>query len=475
MIRSELHWASIGQLRGWLDAGELSSVELTGHLLDRIAAHDSRIQSFIHLAADALAQARASDHRRRRGRAAPVRPLEGIPVALKDNYLSEAMPTTAGTSAPGIRFSLEDSACAQRLREAGCILIGKTRTHEFAWGTITPPVANPWNLDRIPGGSSGGSGAAVAAGFVPMGMGSDTGGSIRIPASFCGVVGLKPTFGRISRHGIVPHSWSLDHPGPLTRTVEDAALVLNVLAGYDSRDPACQDQPVPDHTRALGHGVRGLRVGVIDNHFMDHNEPQVQACIEARIADLAQEGAVISHFRMPVLAYGLAAIYAIELASSGAFHDRWIAEGRSASYQSDVRALVEMGRLVSGVDYLKAEQVRTVMAEEFKRLFEQVDVIVTPTEPITAWKRGRETLSVEGHEESVLAASWRLTYPFNLTGLPAISVPCGFDSEGMPIGMQIAGRPFDEPTVLRCAAAVERICGLTRRPCLTQAGLAQAA
>jgi aspartyl-tRNA(Asn)/glutamyl-tRNA(Gln) amidotransferase subunit A len=308
-----------------------------------------------------------------------------------------------------------------------------------------------------------------------MGMGSDTGGSIRIPASFCGVVGLKPTFGRISRHGIVPHSWSLDHPGPLTRTVEDAALVLNVLAGYDSRDPACQDQPVPDHTRALGNGVRGLRVGVIDNHFMDRNAPQVQACIEARIADLAQEGAVISHFRMPVLAYGLAAIYAIELASSGAFHDRWIAEGRSASYQSDVRALVEMGRLVSGVDYLKAEQVRTVMAEEFKRLFEQVDVIVTPTEPLTAWKRGRETLSVEGHEESVLAASWRLTYPFNLTGLPAISVPCGFDSEGMPIGMQVAGRPFDEPTVLRCAAAVERMCGLTRRPGLARAGLSQAA
>ena len=463
MSRAELQWATIAQLRHWLAAGDLSSVELTGHLLSRIAEHDGRLNTFIDVADDALDQARASD--RRRSRNTPrIRPLEGIPVALKDNYLTRGMPTTAGTTAPGIEFPQEDSACAERLRAAGCILLGKTRTHEFAWGTVTPPVANPWDTERIPGGSSGGSGAAVAAGLVPMGMGSDTGGSIRIPASFCGVVGIKPTFGRVSRHGIVPHSWSLDHPGPLTRTVEDAALVLNVLAGYDARDPACQDQPVPDFTHGLGRGARGLRIGVIDNHFMDRNAPEVQACIEARLADLQREGAVITHYRMPILEYGLAAIYAIELASSGAYHDRWIEQGRSNHFRPDVQALVEMGRLVSAVDYLKAEQVRMVMAEEFKRLFNQVDVIVTPTEPLTAWKHGHESLAVLGNEESVLAASWRLTYPFNLTGLPAISVPCGFDSAGMPIGLQVAGRPFDETTVLRCAGAVEKLVGITRRP-----------
>ena len=463
MSRAELQWATIAQLRHWLAAGDLSSVELTGHLLSRIAEHDGRLNTFIHVADDALDQARASDRRRSRN-TARIRPLEGIPVALKDNYLTRGMPTTAGTTAPGIEFPQEDSACAERLRAAGCILLGKTRTHEFAWGTVTPPVANPWDTERIPGGSSGGSGAAVAAGLVPMGMGSDTGGSIRIPASFCGVVGIKPTFGRVSRHGIVPHSWSLDHPGPLTRTVEDAALVLNVLAGYDARDPACQDQPVPDFTHGLGRGARGLRIGVIDNHFMDRNAPEVQACIEARLADLQREGAVITHYRMPILEYGLAAIYAIELASSGAYHDRWIEQGRSNHFRPDVQALVEMGRLVSAVDYLKAEQVRMVMAEEFKRLFNQVDVIVTPTEPLTAWKHGHESLAVLGNEESVLAASWRLTYPFNLTGLPAISVPCGFDSAGMPIGLQVAGRPFDETTVLRCAGAVEKLVGITRRP-----------
>ena len=463
MSRAELQWATIAQLRHWLAAGDLSSVELTGHLLSRIAEHDGRLNTFIHVADDALDQARASDRRRSRN-TARIRPLEGIPVALKDNYLTRGMPTTAGTTAPGIEFPQEDSACAERLRAAGSILLGKTRTHEFAWGTVTPPVANPWDTERIPGGSSGGSGAAVAAGLVPMGMGSDTGGSIRIPASFCGVVGIKPTFGRVSRHGIVPHSWSLDHPGPLTRTVEDAALVLNVLAGYDARDPACQDQPVPDFTHGLGRGARGLRIGVIDNHFMDRNAPEVQACIEARLADLQREGAVITHYRMPILEYGLAAIYAIELASSGAYHDRWIEQGRSNHFRPDVQALVEMGRLVSAVDYLKAEQVRMVMAEEFKRLFNQVDVIVTPTEPLTAWKHGHESLAVLGNEESVLAASWRLTYPFNLTGLPAISVPCGFDSAGMPIGLQVAGRPFDETTVLRCAGAVEKLVGITRRP-----------
>ena len=432
-------------------------------VLNRVARYDQAIKSFIHVSKHALTQARASDTRRSR-RSATLGPLDGIPVALKDNYLTADMPTTAGTSAPGLTFAAEDSACAQRLRAAGCVLIGKTRTHEFAWGTISPPVSNPWDIERIPGGSSGGSAASVAAGFVPLALGSDTGGSVRIPASFCGTVGFKPTFGRISRVGIVPHSWSLDHPGPLTRTVEDAAIAMNILAGYDPRDPACQNQPVPDYTADIGRSVRGLRIGIIENHFMDRNTPDVQKAVNASIDALQSSGARTVHFRLPLLAYGLGAIYAIELASSGAYHDRAVSAGLTRGYQNDVRALVEMGRLVSAVDYLKAEQVRTLLCEEFKRIFDQVDVVVTPTEPITAWKKGRDTIGIDGEEESVLAASWRLTYPFNLTGLPAISVPCGFDKDGLPIGLQIAGRPFDESTVLRCATAVERLLDLKQRP-----------
>lgn len=460
-----IEWTSLKGLGEGLAKGRFSSVELTQHLLARIEKHDGAIQSFIHISEHAMEQAHASDRRRRR-RGAILGPLDGIPVALKDNYLTADMPTTAGSIAAGIAFGAEDSACTQRLRAAGCVLLGKTRTHEFAWGTISPPVSNPWDIERIPGGSSGGSAASVAAGFVPMAMGSDTGGSVRIPASFCGTVGIKPTFGRISRVGIVPHSWSLDHPGPLTRTVEDAAIAMNVLAGYDPRDPACQDQPVPDYAAGIRASLKGLRVGVIDNHFMDRNTPDVHAAVTESIAAMQSSGARIVHFRIPLLAYGLAAIYAIELASSGAYHDRHIASGVSSGYQKDVRDLVEMGRLVSAVDYLKAEQVRTLLCEEFKRIFEQVDVVVTPTEPITAWKKGRQTLSVAGVDESVLAASWRLTYPFNLTGLPAISVPCGFDKEGMPIGLQIAGRPFDEGTVFKCAFAVENLLNLKKKPVL---------
>jgi aspartyl-tRNA(Asn)/glutamyl-tRNA(Gln) amidotransferase subunit A len=463
-MSDDLHWYSMAQLARALRDGKTSSAEVTKQLLARIEALDGKVQSFVHVAKDALDQARASDKRRRGGR---VRPLEGIPVAIKDNYFTTGMPTTAGTAAPGISFPQDsDSACVERLRAAGCVLVGKTRTHEFAWGTVSPPTVNPWNLECIPGGSSGGSGAAVAAGFVPMGMGSDTGGSIRIPASFCGTVGLKPTFGRVSRHGIVPHTWSLDHPGPLTRTVEDAALTLNVLAGYDARDPACQDRPVPDYTTGIERGLKGLRVAVIDNHFMDRNTAAVQTCIEARLEDLKKEGATIQHVTMPILDYGLAAIFAVELASSSAYHDRSVAAGHTAHFQPDVRALVEMGRLVSAVDYLKAEQVRARMADEFRQLFEKVDVVVTPTEPLTAWKKGATMVRAAGKEESVLAASWRLTYPFNLTGLPAISVPCGFDEDGMPIGMQVAAMPFAEGMVLRCGRGIERIVGTPRRPAL---------
>jgi len=375
---------------------------------------------------------------------------------VKDNYLTRDMPTTVGSTAPGLAFPMRDSAAVARLRAAGAVLIGKTRTHEFAWGNVTPPVRNPWNLDRVPSGSSGGSGAAVAAGLCLGALGSDTGGSIRMPAAVCNLVGLKPTFGRVSRDGVVPHSWSLDHAGPLTRTVADAASMLQVLAGYDPADPACANRPVPDYAQALGQPVSGLTIGVCRNHFFERNQADVERAVEQAIADLAAGGARVVDLTIPLLEYGLGAIFAIELASSTAYHDVSLRAGRTPHYQPDVRTLVEMGRLVTAPDYLKAEQYRTRLMEEFRRVLERVDVIVGPTTPITAWKIGEWTVEVGGQPESVLAASWRFTYPYNLTGLPAISVPCGFDREGLPIGLQIAGRPFDEMTVLRVAHAYER-------------------
>jgi aspartyl-tRNA(Asn)/glutamyl-tRNA(Gln) amidotransferase subunit A len=448
-------WArSIDALAPDIRDGKVSVIRVVETALERIDALDDRINAFICHAPDALGAARAADREIRAGKWRG--PLHGLPVGIKDNYFTADMPTTAGTSAAGIAFPKRDSACVARLRAAGAIPIGKTRTHEFAWGNVTPPTRNPWDLDRVPSGSSGGSGAAVAAGLCVAGTGSDTGGSIRMPAAACGTVGFKPTFGRVSREGIVPHTWSLDHAGPLTRCVADAAHMLNVLAGYDAADPASRDEPVPDYTQALDQPVKDIRIGICRRHFFEGNQEDVERSVERAIEDLAAQGARIVEFDMPLLEYGLGAIFAIELASSTAYHDVSLREHRTLQFQPDVRSLVEIGRFVTGADYLKAEQYRWLLMEAFRDVFATVDVVLTPTMPLTAWKAGEWTVPVAGHEESVLSASWRFTYPFNLTGLPAISVPCGFDRQGLPIGLQLAGKPFDESTVLRVAHAYER-------------------
>jgi aspartyl-tRNA(Asn)/glutamyl-tRNA(Gln) amidotransferase subunit A len=449
---------------------KLSPVALMEALLDRIAAIDPELQSFIHVSDTALRQAHAAEKTLRQGKA--TGPLHGIPIAIKDNYLTLDMPTTAGTTASGYDFPMQDAAAVKRLRDAGAIAIGKTRTHEFAWGNISPPTKNPWDFRRIPGGSSGGSGAAVAARLVPAALGSDTGGSIRIPASLCGVVGLKPTFGRISRDGIVPHSWSLDHAGPLTRSVRDAALLLNVMAGYDPNDTACQDRPVPDYLATLGQPIAGMKIGICRNHFFGANEPDVERAVERAIDDLAGLGAQMVDLQIDHLEYGLGAIFAIELASSSAYHDQALQSGATVGMTDDVRTLVEIGRMVSASDMVKAEQLRAVLMQNFFKAFEKVDVILTPALPLTAWEVGQTEIDVTSRKESPLEASWRLTYPFNLTGMPAISVPCGFDRRELPIGLQLAAKPFDEATLLRVAHAYEGIHRWgDRRPPLRKAGL----
>lgn len=435
-------------------AGQLSPVGLMDATLERIDRLDPALGAFICLNPNARAEAEACERSVRDGRS--LGPLHGLPIGIKDNYLTADMPTTVGTAAPGAKYPLRDSAAAARLRAAGAILIGKTRTHEYAWGTETPPTRNPWDTSRIPGGSSGGSGAAVAAGLCAAALGSDTGGSVRIPASFCGVVGLKPSFGRVSRDGIVPHSWSLDHAGPLTQTVEDAAILLGVLAGRDPADPATTDEPVPDYLHAVRDpSVRGLRVVVIRNHFFGRNSAEVEAAVEHAICWFAANGAMVRDAQVPSLEFSLGAIFAVELASSAAYHDEALRAGRVAHYTDDVRTLVEMGRLVTGADLLKAEQFRRVLMQDFARLLADADVILGPTEPVTAPAIGQRRVEVAGGDESTLAATWRLTYPYNLTGMPAISLPCGFDRAGLPIGLQIAAKPYDEVAPLRAAAAYE--------------------
>ena len=420
---------------------ELSATALTERALARIADHDGVLQAFRHVHDGALEMAEHADREIAAGRYRG--PLHGIPVALKDSYLTVDMPSRLGENLPPETFPERDAAAVRRLRAAGAVLIGKTNMHGFAWGIVTPPTRNPWDTDRVPGGSSGGSAAAVVAGLCTAALGSDTGGSVRIPASLCGCVGLKPTFGLVDKDGIVTHSWSLDVAGPLTRTVADSALVLEGLTGRAYASDI--DQPID-----------GIRIGICREHFLDRNAPEVQTAVEAAIDHLSAGTAAVIEVSLPHLRYGLGAILAIELASCTAGQAELLRAGLQERMADDVRRLLELGVFVSATDYLRAEQARRLLMEDFRNAFKEVDVIVTPTTPVTAWGLDEDSVRTGEDDESVLSAAWRLTYPFNLTGLPAITVPCGVDSNGLPIGLQIAARPFAEASILCVARAYEQ-------------------
>ena len=435
-----------------IQSGRLSPIEIIDALMERIETYDSEIKSFVCLAPNARAQAEAA--------AAEIAagdykgPLHGVPIAVKDNYFTADMPTRAGTQST-VEYPKTDSTCVAKLREAGAIVLGKTNMHEFGWGNETPPTRNPWDTERVPGGSSGGSSAAIAAGFIPAALGSDTGGSIRIPASLCGTVGIKPTYGLVGRSGIVPHSWSLDHAGVLAATVADAAVTTEALVGHDVNDPGSVNRVKPDFASALGAPVEGMRIGICRNHFFDTLEADVGEKVEKAISQLSELGGKVIEFEVPNLEYGLAAMFAILLASSTAWHDPSLAAGMTTNYQSDVRTLVEIGRFVTAPDYLKAEQLRRLLTEDFARAFSEIDVVVGPTAPMTAWRVGERSVRIGDADESVLAASWRLAYPWNLVGVPALSMPCGVDSRGLPVGLQIAAPPFKEVDLFRLAYAYE--------------------
>ncbi len=482
------------ELRELLAGGQASAVEIARACLERVEAVEPEVRAFVTLTPERLlAAAQAADAARSSGRS--LHPLAGIPMALKDNLVTRGVATTCSSRMLARFVPPYDATVVARLGECGCGLVGKTNMDEFAMGSSTEnsaffPTRNPWDTQRVPGGSSGGSAAAVAAGEAVFALGSDTGGSIRQPAAFCGIVGLKPTYGRVSRYGLVAFASSLDQIGPLTRDVTDCALVLNAIAGHDPRDATSAPEPVPDFTEFLVPDVRGLRVGVPREYFGPGISPPVKEAVTAALDLLGELGAEVGECSLPHTEYALAAYYLIapaEASSNLARYDgvryghRAAARGdfvtmykktRQEGFGPEVRRRIMLGTYALSAGYydayyLKALKVRTLVRRDFERAFERFDVLVTPTAPTVAFRLGEKV-----DDPLAMYMSDVCTIPVNLAGLPALSLPCGFH-EGLPVGMQLIGRPFDEGTLLRAAFAFEQHTDFhRRRPPLARAGAA---
>jgi aspartyl-tRNA(Asn)/glutamyl-tRNA(Gln) amidotransferase subunit A len=433
----------------------LSPVELVESVLDRITRVEPGLGAYATVTADrARASARAAEEEIAAGHHRG--PLHGVPMGLKDLIDVAGTATSAGSRVRDGHRAGTDSTVAARLSEAGAVLVGKTHTHEFAYGLITPQTRNARNPDRVAGGSSGGSAVAVAAGTATFALGTDTGGSIRVPAALNGVVGLKPTYGLVPRHGVTSLSWSLDHVGPITRTVEDAALVLPALAGYDPRDPASVRSGPPDHRPAPEPDLTGLRVGVPHTYYFDHVDPEVEAAVRRAVDRLSDLGARLTEVGVPLARYIQATQWGLMVPEATAYHARTLRDTPDR-YAEDVRVLLEAGELMPAGDHLRAQRARTLMRREWARLLTEVDVIAAPAVPLTAVPAGRESVTwPDGTVEAVSDAYVRLSAPADITGFPALTLPVGHDHAGLPIGMQLLGRPFEEATLLRTGHAYER-------------------
>ncbi|MFQ6048012.1 MAG: Asp-tRNA(Asn)/Glu-tRNA(Gln) amidotransferase subunit GatA, partial [Phycisphaerae bacterium] len=471
-------------------AGRCSAVEAVQRCLGRIERLDGVVRAFISVDGErALGRAEQIDRRLARGE--PVGALAGVPVAVKDNICTRFGYTTCASKILANFASPYDATVVERLEAAGAIIVGKTNLDEFAMGSSTENsgmfvTRNPWRSEYVPGGSSGGSAAAVAARMVPAAIGSDTGGSIRQPAAFCGVTGLKPTYGRVSRYGLVAYGSSLDQIGPITQDVADAALLLGVIAGHDRRDSTCIDAPVPDYLGRLSEPLGPVRIGVAREYFGEGLDGEVRQAIEQALEVYRQGGAEIVEVSLPHSEYAIAAYYLIAMAEASSNLARYdgvhygyrtarpedfidlYCTSRAEGFGPEVKRRIMLGTyaLSSGyyeAYYLKALKVRTLIRRDFDRAFERFDVLLSPTSPTVAFKIGERA-----DDPLAMKMADICTIPVNLAGIPALSVPCGF-SEGLPVGLQIMGKPFDEETILRVGYAYEQQGGWAgRKPPLSQ-------
>ena len=470
-LASEQPWAlDLVDAAGLIAAGQLAPSELIASTLQRLQAVEPLLHAFVFIRAEqALREAHEQDRQPGDG------PLRGIPVAVKDIFDLAGVPTRCGSelyaAAPPAR---QDASAVARLRAAGAIVVGKTATHELACGVYTPPTRNPWDLERSPGGSSGGSGAAVAAGAAMGAIGSDTGGSIRIPASHCGVVGVKPTYGRVSRAGALALSWSLDHVGPLARTVQDAALLVSVLAGPDRRDPTTLGRPpLPEPLLRADDEVAGLRVGLLRGAPFTPREPDFQSALDRAASLLGASGAEIEETALPELERSLAAEFAIVAAEAASYHETRLAHSAEL-IGDDVRGLLETGLLLPASVYLRAQRTRRLIQQAIAAAFaaQRLDAFLAPTVPAAAQRCDQLEYQFGETSEPVIEALVRTTAPFNLAGLPSVAVPTGLGSSGLPASVQLVARPFEEQTVLRLARAIERGAGRRVTPRGLQPALA---
>jgi aspartyl-tRNA(Asn)/glutamyl-tRNA(Gln) amidotransferase subunit A len=458
-------FAMIEELGALLAKRKVSPVELTEEFLRRIARYNSQLNAYLTVTAEhALAAARRAEKELPRGRRAAgrQRPLLGIPITLKDNIWTRGIRTTAGSKVLRDFVPSEDATVVRKLARAGAILLGKTNLHEFAYGITTNnahygAAHNPWALDRIPGGSSGGSAVAIAAGLCAASVGTDTGGSIRIPAAMCGIVGLKPTFGRVSVFGTVPLAPTFDHVGPLARSVTDAAILLGVVTGSDPLDPTSSAHRVEDFVAALRKPLRKFRLGRPREYFWEKLDGEVRRMTEAAVRDMEKRGATVREISLPHLSEATDAAANISLAEARYVHETaGYFPAHAHEYSEEVRQRMDAGGKVLATQYLAGLDVQKRVRAEFEAEFQEVDAIVAPTAPVPAPPIGTEYVEVDGEQIGVRAALVGMNRPANFTGHPAISVPCGFTREGLPVGLQLIGRSFDESTLLRIAFAYEQ-------------------
>jgi aspartyl-tRNA(Asn)/glutamyl-tRNA(Gln) amidotransferase subunit A len=467
-------YTSIRQLAEEIHSGLITPTEMVAETLERIDETDGEIQAFVTVMRDeAYQQAEQAEREMRTGLYRSQ--LHGVPIAIKDLIAVKGVRTTASSKVLANNISQEDATVVELLKKAGAIIIGKTNTYEFAYGPYAPPTRNPWDHTRTTGGSSGGSAAAVVAGMVPGAIGSDTGGSIRIPSSCCGITGLKPTYGRVSCYGVIPLSWSLDHVGPMGRSAEDCAIIFDAIAKYDPRDPNSVSGPptTPNrYTATLIGGVegrgplslQGLKLGVPQEAFVAPIDPQVQQAWRAALRVFEEEGVEIIDVELPRPSMDLYRTIQKPEASLAHIQRGWFPQHK-ALYQEIVQQRLSEGQQISAVDYLNAQHERRVFAGSLRTILQRVDAFILPAQPITAIpaELAGQEITIDGVTENAASAMLRLTMPFNLTGLPTVAFPAGFSTDGLPIGLQIAGKSFEEATVLRMVHAYQQLTDWHRR------------